>query len=174
MRPSPLQLRHVLYKKVSVIPHSPIDSETPVRAVGFEFDGINIQAKIGIGQKVGQEDDPRDFIVNLEIKIDGKEGKPAPYLIDIGVVGVFNVLPSLQKEKRKDLVTVNGASILYGVIREIVLSLTSRFAIGPMTLPGMNFEDTVVRTIHPPIATETHVAKEPRPTKGKRSPSKKR
>jgi len=92
--------------------------------------------------KQDQQDDPRDFLITLNFGIDNKTGKKAPYDIEVGVIGVFNVLPSLPIEKREDLVTVNGASILYGVIREIVLSLTSRFAEGPLTLPGMNFEDT--------------------------------
>lgn len=143
MRPSPLQLRHVFYTKVSVL-RNPSDVKEPRQhAVGFDFEGAKIGAKVGTALRKGQDDDPRDFVVNLELLIDSKEGKPVPYIVDIGVVGVFNVLPSLPKEKRQDLIAVNGASILYGVIREIVLSLTSRFSAGPLTLPGMNFEDIV-------------------------------
>lgn len=140
MRPSPLQLQHVIYTKVSVLPYSS-EKDTPMRAASFNFDGVNIFATVGIARKQGQEKDPRDFLVNLEIVIDNKKGKPAPYGIDIGVIGLFNVLPSLPKEKREDLLTVNGASILYGAIREMVLGLTSRFGAGGLTLPGMNFED---------------------------------
>lgn len=74
---------------------------------------------------------------------------PTPYAIDIGVIGLFNVLPTLDKNKREGLLTANGASILYGAIREMVTSMTSRFAPGPLTLPGMNFED------HDPSRTKT-------------------
>lgn len=140
MRPSPIQLQHVIYEKVSIRPQEGT-KDVPTRAAGFNFEGVNIRAKVGIALKKGQEDDPRDFLVSLEITIDNKEGKLSPYCVDVGVVGVFNVLPSLPKEKREDLLTVNGASILYGAIREMVLSLTSRFASGSLTLPGMNFED---------------------------------
>ncbi len=118
----------------------------PQQAVGFDFEGVGIRANIGTARREGQQEDPRDFLVNLEIVVDNKEGKPAPYNIDVGVVGVFNVLPSLPKERREDLVTVNGASILYGVIREVVLLLTSRFSAGALTLPGMNFEDSAPST----------------------------
>jgi preprotein translocase subunit SecB len=146
MRPSPLQLQHVIYEKVSVLPHSrgkqSKGENTSQRALGFDFEGVGIRANIGTARRHGQDEDPRDFLVNLEIVVDNKEGKTAPYDIDVGVVGVFNVLPSLPKEKREDLVTVNGASILYGVIRELVLLLTSRFSAGALTLPGMNFEDS--------------------------------
>lgn len=143
MRPSPLQLQRVLYRKVSVLPTPTPEGETAVKAAGFDFDQVSIRSAIGSGARAGQEEDPKDFLVNLEIGIDNKDGKPAPYCIDIEVAGVFHVLPSLPKEKRLDLVTVNGASILYGVIREIVSLLTSRFASGTLTLPGMNFEDSL-------------------------------
>lgn len=140
MRPSPIQLRHVIYERVMVRPHAG-EHAPDVRSVEFDFQGVNIRAVIGAGLKQGQESDPRDFIIRLAVVIDNKEGKKAPYDIDIGIAGMFNVLPSLPIERREDLVTVNGASILYGVIREIVLSLTSRFSKGSITLPGMNFED---------------------------------
>ena len=140
MRPSPIQLRHVIYTKVAVAP-TVSERDSPSAAIGFNFDGVNIHAKVGVASKPGQQENPRDFLIDLEITIDNAEGKAAPYNVDIGVIGVFNVLPGLPKEKRENLVTVNGASILYGAIREIVLSLTSRFASGALTLPGMNFED---------------------------------
>jgi len=138
-----------------------------MRAVGFNFEGVNIHAKVGTALKKGQEDDPRDFLVNLEIVIDNKEGKPSPYQVDVGVVGVFSVLPSLPKEKREDLLTVNGASILYGAIREMVLSLTSRFAGGALTLPGMNFEDDA------PSSRTTKATAQPSSAESKKMKSKK-
>jgi len=141
MRPSPLQLRHVLYTKVSVLPRTSKGEKAP-KGLDFDFEGVKIRSQIKSGIKQGQEKDPRDFLVGLNIAIDNNEGKASPYSIDIGVLGLFHVLPSLPLERREDLVTVNGASILYGVVREIVLSLTSRFTAGPLTLPGMNFEDS--------------------------------
>lgn len=140
MRPSPIQLQRIIYTKVSVAPNVDLGDASP-RAIAFDFEGVNVKAKLGMAAKKGQEDEPRDFMVNLEILIDNKEGKPTPYAIDIGVIGLFNVLPSLDKNRREDLLTVNGASILYGAIREMVTSITSRFALGALTLPGMNFED---------------------------------
>lgn len=139
MRPSPLQLQRVIFNRVSILPHAA--QERAISAAGFDFDGVGIRSDIGVGQKQGQADDPRDFLVKLQVTIDNKEGKVAPYTIDVEVLGLFNVSGSLPKERREDLLTVNGASILYGAIREMVLSLTSRFAAGGLTLPGVNFED---------------------------------
>lgn len=138
MRPSPIQLMHVVYTRVNVSASGLDISES---VIGFDFQGVRIKANVRCGLKEGQEADPRDFLVTLGIVLENKEGKPTPYNIDVSLLGVFKVLPSLAPEKREDLVTVNGASILYGAIRETVLSLTSRFKPGPLTLPGMNFED---------------------------------
>jgi preprotein translocase subunit SecB len=153
MRASPIQLLHVIYKRVAVKEYSG-EKRSQSTAVGFDFEGVNIKAKVAAGMKKGQRDDPQDFLVDLEVQIENAEGKPTPYDIDIGILGVFKVLPSLPNERREDLVTVNGASILYGAIREIVLTLTSRFAAGAMTLPGMNFED------HAPSARREKVVEE--------------
>lgn len=141
MRPSPIQLMHVVYKRVAVSEN--LAAAQKLSGLGFDFEGVKVEAKLGTATKEGQNKDPRDFLIDLEISIDNKEGKPTPYMVDVGVVGIFNVLPSLPAERRRDLITVNGASILYGVVRELVLSLTSRFLAGPLTLPGMNFQDHV-------------------------------
>ena len=141
MRPSPIQLLHVVYRRVAVNEYAAGDRNGESTAIGFDFQGVNIKAKVGCGLKRGQDKNPRDFLVELEVLIDNREGKPTPYNVEVGIIGIFKVLPPLPPERREDLVAVNGASILYGTIREIVLGLTSRFAAGPMTLPGMNFED---------------------------------
>jgi len=133
---------HLVYKKIAVAENADL-SKRDVSGLGFDFEGVQIKANLGTAIKSGQERDPRDFLVDLEIAIDNKEGKPTPYMVDVAVLGIFKVLPSLPSEKRRDLLTVNGASILYGVVREMVVSLTSRFAAGPLTLPGMNFQDHV-------------------------------
>ena len=140
MRPSPIQIKQVVYSKIIVEPNDAYES-TPTSALNFDFLGVNLKSRIGHGLAKGQEADPKDFFIELEIGIDNKQGKATPYRIEIAVLGLFTVLPSLVIEKREDLVVINGASILYGIIREMTLSLTSRFASGPLTLPGINFED---------------------------------
>jgi preprotein translocase subunit SecB len=129
---------HIVYKHVSV---RESENEAVHAALGFDFQGVKIRSKVGFAAKKGQEKNPEDFLVDLGIAIENVEGKASPYSIDVRVLGVFRALPSLAIERREDLVAVNGASILYGVIREMVASLTSRFRAGPLTLPGMNFED---------------------------------
>jgi preprotein translocase subunit SecB len=138
MRPSPIQLIHTVYRRIAVSEVADSDIQS---ALGFDFQGVRIKAKLGGGPKKGQEQDPKDFLITLALTIENSEGKRTPYNVDVSVMGVFKVLPSLPKERREDLVTVNGASILYGAVREMVINLTSRFPAGALILPGMNFQD---------------------------------
>jgi hypothetical protein len=41
----------------------------------------------------------------------------------------------------RDLVTVNGAALLWSAIREQLLTLTSRMPVGPVMLPTVHFHD---------------------------------
>jgi hypothetical protein len=51
------------------------------------------------------------------------------------VLGIFQVHPDFDEEKRFDLVRMNGGSLLLGAVREMVLTVTSRSARGPFELP---------------------------------------
>jgi preprotein translocase subunit SecB len=46
-----------------------------------------------------------------------------------------------QAEERRVRALVNGASLLYGAVREMVSTITSRSAHGPLLLPSLNFQD---------------------------------
>jgi preprotein translocase subunit SecB len=52
--------------------------------------------------------------------------------------GVFKVSEDFPEEKVSDLVNMNGGAILYGAIREIVMTLSSRSRYGPLELPTID------------------------------------
>jgi preprotein translocase subunit SecB len=58
-----------------------------------------------------------------------------------GIVRMHLTKPDGQAEERRVLALVNGASLLYGTVREMVSSITSRSAHGPLLLPSLNFQD---------------------------------
>ncbi len=41
-----------------------------------------------------------------------------------------------------DLIVVNGASMIYGSIREMISNVTSRSMAGPLLLPSLSFIDS--------------------------------
>ena len=66
-----------------------------------------------------------------------------PYCFSIRVLGFFEVQDDYFKtqtpEKIKQLVNVNGTSILYSAAREYLLLTTSRGPLPPMVLPSLSF-----------------------------------
>ncbi|MFT3991185.1 MAG: hypothetical protein QM680_07225 [Luteolibacter sp.] len=60
---------------------------------------------------------------------------PVRYKGHLTVRGRFEIHPKFTEDKRLDLVRMNGGSLLFGAIREMVLTITARSAKGPIELP---------------------------------------
>lgn len=143
MRSSIIQLRQLAFKGIHVEAVEPAADAPPGDAAGFDFDGTIFRVELGSETLENAEDDndPGVFVVMLRIAIDNQEGKPAPYLIDITAMGLIEIARKIDKEKRGDLAAVNGASLIYGAIRELVTTLTARGTVGSLVLPTMDFRD---------------------------------
>lgn len=157
MRASPLQLKHLLFTKVIVDPEVPFEEADKFKHGEFSFEGVVFDVHLATALAAGQEDEPHDFMIKLSVGISNKKDTHAPYKIDIGVVGLFAVSDVIPIEDRNNIVTVNGASVLYGAIREQVATLTSRSYLGSMVLPTMDFRDHIEKK---PITEEkaSHVS----------------
>ncbi|TAN52538.1 MAG: hypothetical protein EPN21_03780 [Methylococcaceae bacterium] len=90
---------------------------------------------------VGNAGESNTFVVKLRIMIANEQGKKAPYDVEIEAVGLFEINKAVKKEFCLEMAEINGAAILYGAIRDQVLSLTSRCIHGPLMLPTVNFLD---------------------------------
>ena len=91
---------------------------------------------------MNEEDvDPQIFFIVLHVAIDQNEKKPAPYKIDVSALGIIEISEVIEPEKRRDLALVNGASLVYGAIRELVTTVTARCIPGPFILPTTDFRD---------------------------------
>lgn len=141
MQPSPIQLIEMMYLGIKVIGRA-IEGDKEKAAVGFDFDGVVINEQAGIAA-IGDAEDPRLFGVTLRIGIANEKGKIAPYDIDVEAVGSFRISTQIPKEKREELVLVNGCAILYSAIRDQVMTLTARSYHGTLLLPTVNFLDKV-------------------------------
>lgn len=150
MKPSPIQLLQVMLKHVRVeldAEHLPQELPNPLTSV-FTFDGVTIQTEFGIGEADPDHDRGRVYFTSLQVVIDNvpnpeiKDQRFAPYRIDIAVEGVVLVPKGAEKlGLPQDLASVNGAVMLWSVVREQVLSLTSRMRAGPVMLPTVHFHD---------------------------------
>lgn len=141
MQPSIIQLLEVTFVGVKVWPQSHENFNSQGVAL-FDFNDVEI-GEISETYRLTEEEDPLTYGVMLRIAIENKRGKIAPYDIDICVVGHFKIRKSIAKENRENIITVNGCSMLYSVVREQVMMITSRSVHGKLILPTVNFQDKI-------------------------------
>jgi preprotein translocase subunit SecB len=82
---------------------------------------------------------PNEWRVELHVSFAPSETQPGPYKGSADVIGFFEVAESWPEENRETLVTVNGASLLYGAIREMILTMSARCSHGEFLLPTLRF-----------------------------------
>jgi hypothetical protein len=143
MRVSPLQPKGHVFQEVSIQMEVDADNN-PVPAVGFDFAGVRILCDVGHADVEENDSQPTEdsMLVSLHLRIPNEEGTKCPYKVSVAVTGIFKWLKKeTKREERRDLTVVNGATILYGAIREMVMAITARSVSGQMLLPSVNFED---------------------------------
>lgn len=150
MKPAPLQLLQVMFRKVSVEldeRHAPKDPPNPYTSI-FVFDDVEISTEFGIGELDPDHERGCLYLVSLRVVVDNQPKREAPkrkyspYLIDVETSGVVLVHKGAEQlAPPEDLAAVNGASLLWSTVREQVMALSSRMLAGPVMLPTMNFHD---------------------------------
>ncbi len=84
--------------------------------------------------------DELSWKVELKVMFGPDEArKLSPYRGKVSIIGFFKVAKTWPAEKRQELVGVNGASVLYSAVREMVLIVTGRSSHGELMLPTMSF-----------------------------------
>lgn len=150
MKPAPIQLLQVLFKKVQVEldeEHAPLEPRNPF-ATTFVFDGVDISTEFSIGEMDPDHERGRMFLVSLQVIVDNEpadkrsDQKYSPYRLDVEARGVVVIPDGAEKlALPEDLAAVNGASLLWSALREQVLTVTARMMAGPVMLPTMSFHD---------------------------------
>lgn len=144
MQLSPLQLLEYTFDGVSVIP---VDGYEPDPA--FAPSLVFFPGKLAMSADTGlalldEQEKYTDFGVKLNLRVGPKEAAQAPYNIQVSVRGTVRMHLTQaqgQAEERRVRALVNGASLLYGAVREMVSTITSRSAHGPLLLPSLSFQD---------------------------------
>lgn len=145
MRASIIQLKDLVFERVRVESEKPAGQASPADAVAFDFNNVKFDVELERGSSAPENDVPHDrlFVIKLTLRIENQEGKRAPYKVDISALGLVELSEKVEKQTRIELATVNGASLIYGAIRDVVLLLTSRSIAGPMMLPTVDFRDHI-------------------------------
>lgn len=177
MKPSPVQLMQLMFKhvKVELDPeHQAPEQINPLTSV-FTFDGVNLSSEVGIAEADMNHERGRIYFVELRLMVDNAPDpetpnqKFAPYKIDVAVEGLILIPKGAEKlGDPEDLAAVNGASMLWGAVREQITAISSRMRAGPVVMPSMNFHDLKKDKKEPEPETAARpaaAAKSPRPPK---------
>ena len=150
MKASPVQLMQLMFKHVRVDfdpEHQAPEIINPLTSV-FTFDGVSLSSEVGIGEADMNHERGRVYFVELRAVVDNVPNPKAtnqrfaPYKIDVAAEGLILIPKGAEKVgDSEDLAAVNGASMLWGAIREQVTTITSRMRAGPVVMPSMNFHD---------------------------------
>lgn len=144
MRLSPLQLLEYTFEGVSVLPVEGYEADPKFSPSLVFFPGkLAMSADTGL-VLLTEEKSYSDFGLKLTLRVGPKEEKQAPYRVEVSVRGVVRMHLTQSEglaEERRVRALVNGVSLLYGVVRELVSGITSRSVHGQLLLPSLNFAD---------------------------------
>lgn len=103
---------------------------------GVPGDGIKVSTNLTWGEI---DNSPGNWRLELKVDFGPAPKGNGPYSGVAEVVGFFKVSNALSPEKHEDLVVVNGASLLYGAVREMLLVMSARCSHGELYLPTLRF-----------------------------------
>jgi len=124
-----LQLRKHQYSEIILIPN---------KGIG-ETESTGLSLKYDFAYEMDQNDKSR-LMVRFKVNFDDpkeNDQKKSLYRGSVEVLGFFEILDK-NLNPEDDIVFISAGSILYGVVREMVASLTSRSIHGVIELPILN------------------------------------
>jgi preprotein translocase subunit SecB len=131
MKISPLQLDALHLLKVAITCNE--DVQGPVSDTDLPFKVTCNTAR--------HDTEDRKWMVEVGFEVHTSDEHPSYYDIDIAVRGYFTVADSYPEDRAEILVAVNGPSLLFGSIRDIVYSSTLRFPHPALLLTSISFAD---------------------------------
>lgn len=135
MKASSLQLERSAFLKVLVEAQELYAQKNDEQEFSsFSEAGLESSVEIGVAEEGSDQ-----TVVKLDVRLLGKDGHVPPYKLHVILLGVFRCDFCGEPGQRQRLIEVNGPAVLYGSVRELVLQLTSRGPLGPLTLPTVTF-----------------------------------
>lgn len=152
MKKSPIQLLQTSLLKLSIEPVSEARYEKRRPSNPFEYEQIVLETARACNKlpEYWKEIPPpieglvdRTYYVQLGLRTPNDTIDVGPYRFEIVLSGVIAVLPSRKELKvpDDDMALQYGLTLLYGVIREQLSTLTYKMMWGQVMLPTMNFMD---------------------------------
>jgi preprotein translocase subunit SecB len=157
MKPAPSQLECKAYFVTSISLHASTCYKTGA-PITLELEDLRVE-----GDVVKPCDETPVWQVTLKVSQEIIHGKNVPYDFSVEIVGLFDIvkIDDVKINDPEKFVRVNGSSLLFGVVREIVRSNTATGPYAPILLPTVNFcpyrevselKVAETKTIEPPKA----------------------
>lgn len=155
--PSPLKCHgyYVTELALTANPH-----HKPEKEVNLHFSDLSIESTT---EQVAQEQNGPIWRVALRVHQNVGPDKNSPYNFAVSLLGTFEVHPKFPEDKAKQLVEVNGSSILYGAARQILRQAMSSGPFIPLLLPSASFTE-------PPAVGNANAVAESKTEYGNKTP----
>lgn len=95
-------------------------------------------------------DDPEQFMLTLQCRFAPKNSNAEGYRIEADINGVFRLPPDVSEDESRNLLFVNGGTILFGLLRGQVAMATGSFPGGKLTLPAVHLPEVFDASIKRP------------------------
>ena len=115
-----------------------------LRCHGYFVTGLMLTANSDYDQKKPTALNFEDLKIEpaadaLQVQQNVEADKNAPYNFSVGLVGTFEVHPKFPADKIKEMVSVNGSSILYSAARQILREVMNNGPFPALDLPTVRF-----------------------------------
>ena len=134
MKAAPISLVDYFATDLSLATNRNFAADKAVQFVDSEF-------LVDVALKPISPTTPTDRVwqVTLEVRHTPGPETNFAYSYRVVLVGQFSVAPRVEKTEEERTVRIHGASVLYGMAREIVRALTGRGPFRPVILPTVSF-----------------------------------
>lgn len=138
---SPLQLLEFAFEEVSVRLAPGFKGDRRDARFVLTPSRLNMRVESGIST-LAETETYSDYGLKFILHVEPRDPGGAPYEATIavrGTVRMHQMTDIKDKNDREQRALVNGVSLLYGAVRDMVSTVTSRSAHGQMLLPTLNF-----------------------------------
>jgi len=154
MKPSPISLVDYFATDLVLATKHEFVPDKPVQFIESEY-----IIEVALQRNEGAGGPSRCWQVTLEVRHQPGPETNFPYSYRIVLVGRFCVAPHVKTDDEERTVRIHGASVLYGMAREIARALTGRGPYRPVILPTVSFYEP-----RPTDSVGSALAPNPEPT----------
>ncbi len=143
MKPAPISLLEYFAIDLSFSANPNFASDKPTEIKEDEF-GVDVRL-----QRAPKETEEHRWQLTLEVKHQAAPETNFPYSFRLVLVRFFTAAATVKPDDEERMVKIQGASVLYGMAREIVRAVTGRGPHRPVMLPTVSFYEKSTNSAPP-------------------------